>query len=257
VTLTAVPQEDFGFVGWDGDIVSTENPLVLTMSRHYRLNARFRTIRFTEDFETGAISRVPWVVEGPPWVVQTNRVSGGLYAARTPVIGPRESASLTIITNTGSGSGSFDVHVSSELAWDYFEFLIDGTVVRRWSGEVPWQSFTFNLSAGSHTFTWRYTKDPNFESGLDAGFIDNIYLPPPRTAGGGPDEATLTINLFSEGAQITLQGVPGTRYSLEAAPSLQGPWDVITTQSSASGVINFLDLQAIGLQRRFYRGRVE
>jgi hypothetical protein len=257
VTLTAVPQEDFGFVGWEGDIVAVENPLTLTMSRNFRLSARFRTVRFTEDFETGGFGRAPWVTDATPWIVQTNHVAGGLYAARSPVIPARESTSLTINTNTGAGSGSFDVRVSSEPAWDFFEFLIDGTVVRRWSGDVPWESFTFNLSAGTHSFTWRYSKDPNFEAGLDGAFIDNIYLPPPRTAGGGSEQASLAINLFSEGAQITLEGEAGVTYAIEAAPGLNGPWNVIATQASPSGVINILDLQAIGLNRRFYRGRVE
>lgn len=159
-------------------------------------------------------------------------------------------------TNTGSGSGSFDVKVSTEAAWDFFEFLIDDTVVKRWSGEVDWQSFIFNLSAGTHSFTWRYTKDPNFEAGLDAAFIDNLYLPPPKSAGTGGGATTLSIHLFSEGAQITLQGEAGVTYEIQAAPQVDAGWTVIATQASPSGIINVLDVQSVGEAHRFYRARV-
>ncbi len=255
VTVTAVPQEDFAFAGWDGDILSSENPLTFTMSRNLRLSARFRTVRFTDDFETGNLLRIPWHSDAPAWTVETNVFTGGSYVARSAAIGPRESTSLVITTNTGSGTASFDLKVSSEPAWDFLEFLIDGAVVRKWSGEVDWQSFTYSLSAGTHTLTWRYTKDPNFEAGLDAAFVDNMYLPPARAGGGGAGSASLSIHLFTEGAQITLQGEAGVSYTIEAAPTVKGPWTPIATQVSPSGIINVLDLQAIGMETRYYRAR--
>lgn len=253
VTLTAVPQPDFAFVGWEGDVASTENPLTLVASRNLRLTPRFRTVRFTEDFESGDFSRVPWNNAAPSWTVQTNPVAAGFFAARSGPAGHGQSSSLTLVTNTASGTGSFDLRVSSEPGWDFFEFLVDGTVVRRWSGEVPWQTFTFQLSAGDHTFTWRYVKDPNFTAGLDAAFLDNVYLPPPSSTGGGSLRPLLSIHLFPEGAQITVVGEPGVPYELQAAPSVSGPWSHIATQASGSGIINILDLQAVGTDRRFYR----
>lgn len=254
VTLTAVPDGDFAFADWSGDVSSTANPLELIMSRSLRVTPRFRTARFTDDFESGSLSRIPWAAEAPSWVVQTNVVSSGIFAARTARIGGRQSTSLVLSTNTGTGTASFDVRVSTEPAWDVFEFLIDGAVVKRWSGEVEWQPYTFNLGGGRHTFTWRYTKDPNFDGGLDAAFIDNLYLPPPASSGGGR-APTLAITLFSEGAQITLQGEPNVVYEVQVATSITGPWSVLATQSAASGVINVLDLQAVGETRRFYRAR--
>ncbi|MBX3745222.1 MAG: hypothetical protein KF833_07910 [Verrucomicrobiae bacterium] len=255
VTLTAVPQPDFAFVGWEGDVASTQNPIDIAINRNLRVTPRFRTVRFTDDFETGDLSRIPWTQGDPPWIVQTNVVAAGSFALRTPPIDHRQTAVLSLTTNTGSGTASFDVRVSTEPAWDFFEFLIDDTVVRRWSGEVPWQTVTFNVSAGTHTFTWRYTKDPNFQSGLDAAFLDNLYLPPPSGSGSGGQQPTLTLTLFSEGGQLTLQGEPGVTYDFEAAPSLAGPWSVIGSQSSSSGIINLLDLEAVGQSRRFYRAR--
>lgn len=256
VTLTAVPQEDFAFVGWEGDVVSSENPLVLTMTRNQRITPRFQTVRFTEDFETADFSRLPWVVNAPRWIVQTNEPPRGGYAARTPPLTGRQSASLVLTTNTGPGLVSFDIRVSTEPSWDVLDFLIDGTVVRRWSGELPWQTVTFNLGGGPHTFTWRYTKDPNFEAGLDTVFLDNLYLPPPPPSGGS-ERPTLGIRLFSEGPQLTLQGEPGVVYEIHSAPTATGPWSILTSQSSPSGIINALDVQAVGSAQRFYRARVK
>jgi len=256
VTVTAVPLEDFAFVGWEGDIVSGENPLTLTITRNQRITPRFQTVRFTEDFESGDFSRLPWVLSAPRWLFQTNEPPRAGFSARTPALGGRQSASLALSTNTGPGLVSFDVRVSTEPAWDVLEFLIDGTVVRRWSGEHPWQTVTFNLGGGPHTFTWRYSKDPNFEAGLDAVFLDNIYLPPPRAIGGS-FRPTLSIRLFSEGPQLTLQGEPGVVYEIQSAPSPAGPWFSLLTQSSPSGVINALDVHAVGAAQMYYRARVK
>lgn len=256
VTLTAIPQDDFAFVSWEGDIVSAENPLTLVMSKSLRIVPRFRTARFTEDFETGDFSRIPWLLENPRWTLQTNSVGAGLFAVRSPKIQGKQSTSLVLSTNTGSGTASFEFRASTEPAWDLFEFLIDGAVAKRWSGELPWQTFSFSLGAGRHTFTWRYTKDPNFESGEDAVFLDNLYLPPPAAGSGGSQRPVLAIHLFAEGAQINVQGEAGIAYDVEAAAALSGPWNVIATQSSASGIINLLDLEAVGDSRRFYRARV-
>ncbi|MBL9134330.1 MAG: hypothetical protein JNK85_00615 [Verrucomicrobiales bacterium] len=256
VTLTAIPQDDFAFVSWEGDVVSTENPLTLVMTRNLRVTPRFRTARFTEDFETGDFSRIPWALENPRWVLQTNSVGAGMFAARSPKIQGRQSTSLVLSTNTGAGTASFEFRVSTEPAWDVFEFLIDGAVAKRWSGEQPWQTYSFNLGAGRHTLTWRYTKDPNFEGGDDAVFVDNVYLPPPSGGSGGSQRPVLAIHLFSEGAQLNLQGEAGVTYDIEASPSVAGPWTVIATQTSTSGIINLLDLEAVGDSRRFYRARV-
>lgn len=255
VTLTALPLEDFAFVGWEGDIVSGENPLTLTMTRNLRITPRFQTVRFTDDFETGDFSRIPWALNEPRWIVRTNEPPRDGFSARTPGLAGRQSASLTLATNTGPGLVSFDVRVSTEPTWDVFEFLIDGTVVRRWSGEHPWQTVTFNLGGGPHTFTWRYSKDPNFESGLDTVFLDNLYLPPPRAIGGSV-RPTLGIRIFSEGPQLTLQGEPGVLYEMQSAPSPAGPWSTLLIQSSPSGIINALDVHAVGAPQTYYRARV-
>ena len=84
-----------------------------------------------------------------------------------------------ILTRTlPAGTVSFDFKVSSEQNWDFLEFYLDGRRIARWSGEVGWLTFQFDVTAAEHTLEWRYIKDVvNTSEGLDAGFIDNLQLP--------------------------------------------------------------------------------
>ena len=52
------------------------------------------------------------------------------------------------------------------------EFYLNGIRLQRWSGEVGWQNYQFPVTAGLNRFEWRYTKDANFSSGLDAAYLD-------------------------------------------------------------------------------------
>jgi 5-hydroxyisourate hydrolase-like protein (transthyretin family) len=66
--------------------------------------------------------------------------------------------------------------VSSEAGYDILSFKIDSTEMASISGEVGWQTRTFSLSAGYHTFWWYYTKDRSVSSGADAGWVDKVQI---------------------------------------------------------------------------------
>jgi hypothetical protein len=55
--------------------------------------------------------------------------------------------------------------------------IIDGVTVAVYSGEIDWSEEMFAIEAGEHLIEWIYTKNDNGTSGLDAVWIDNIYLP--------------------------------------------------------------------------------
>ena len=61
-------------------------------------------------------------------------------------------------------------------------FYIDGDEMDKWAGEIDWSQSTFNVTAGEHTFTWRYNKDQGVVSGEDAVWVDNIIFPPVSSA---------------------------------------------------------------------------
>ncbi len=153
-------------------------------------NAGFAEVTFTvstpvasgsEDFETGNLSRLPWVTTGNGlWAAKTTRVHGGAYAAEAPVsIRNDESASMEVTMDCAAGNISFWYSVSSEENDDELLFYIDGVQKLANSGEVPWTQATFPVSAGSHTFKWVYSKDGIFSDGADTAWVDDIVFPVP------------------------------------------------------------------------------
>ena len=81
----------------------------------------------TEDFETGNLTKLPWVTSGNgAWAVKTTTKHGGLYAAEAPVsIVDNQSASLEVPVNSVAGNITFWYSVSSEASFDYLRFYVE------------------------------------------------------------------------------------------------------------------------------------
>ena len=120
-----------------------------------------------------------------PWSVSSQAANTGSFGARSGVIGDSQSSTLSLTQVTTAGTISFARRVSSESGFDFLRFSIDGVQVGSWSGEVPYSTVSFPVTAGTHTFSWTYSKDGSVVSGLDAAFIDNVVFPV-NTA--GPDD---------------------------------------------------------------------
>lgn len=138
-----------------------------------------------EDFETGDFSKFPWTHEGQTdWTIDDETFYEGLYGARSGVINDLQETVLTLeIDVLGSGEISFYKKVSCEddpngTGYDYLSFAIDDQEQGRWDGEIDWSKETFEVSAGLHTFRWRFYKDPYVSEGQDAAWVDYITLPP-------------------------------------------------------------------------------
>ena len=71
-----------------------------------------------------------------------------------------------------------DVGTQTGNYYDYLAFYIDNVEQAKWAGEIDWSQNTFNVSAGEHTFLWKYIKDQGVSSGQDSAWIDNIIFPP-------------------------------------------------------------------------------
>lgn len=114
-----------------------------------------------------------------PWTVDTTVAQDSVSSARSGGISHGQSSSM-ITTFEGPGALSFQWKVSSEAAYDYLSLFVDGALVTRISGEVPWTPVSHAVGAGSHTVEWRYSKDPLDTALLDAGWVDRIaFVPPP------------------------------------------------------------------------------
>jgi hypothetical protein len=248
--LTAAPSRDFEFVGWSGAVNSTVNPVTLVMNQNYTLSAMFQLKSYTDGFESGGLASLAWSNGGnSPWRVQSGVVSAGSFAAQSGPVGDSQQSSLLLITNLLSGTCSFDYRVSSEAGWDFLEFYLNGVRLGRWSGDVGWASFQFRVVAGLNTLEWRYSKDANFSAGLDAAFIDNVYLPLPDAA----IAPRLTLLPLPSGADmLQVQGLSGREYVIQTSTNLLD-WNSVATNSSDTGTIQWTDSNAANYPIRFYR----
>ncbi|MBP7825407.1 MAG: S8 family serine peptidase [Verrucomicrobia bacterium] len=251
VTLLATPDLLQDFVGWSGAIASLDNPLVFNITSPVTLTANFAPKVFADDFEKGEFDteRLDWDLEGDagnvPWTVQSDIVSQGQFAARSGAIGHGQASTLALTVRSTGGTGAFDLRVSSEANWDYLEFYIGDELVERWSGEVDWQSYQFELPAGLQTLAWRYVKDVSGVGGWDAAFIDNLELPLVPT--------TFLITNVRRGAfDVQTTGQSNLEFYIQASPDLLH-WSNVATNRTADHPIPFTDPEAVTNGMRFYR----
>ncbi|MFN0066437.1 MAG: Calx-beta domain-containing protein [Limisphaerales bacterium] len=254
VTVTATPQRDYEFVQWEGTVASADNPLQLLMDRDHVLTARFRPREYLETFEGGSFGGLPWQFGGEAaWTITDVTAAGGRFSARSGLIGHSQSSRLILDYETGPGAGTFDYRVSSEADWDWLEFWVDGARVAKWAGEVPWQTHTFNVTAGRHRFEWRYARDRNFVGGQDAAWIDNLDLPAAVTVPTGALPApTLALTPRAGGGMVVkVLGQSGRSYTLEASADMR-TWRPVATQVM-SGALLFIEDTEGRSAIRFYR----
>lgn len=132
-----------------------------------------------ENWETGTTDQFPWGFDGEAdWYIDNTTVHEGNYALRSGVITHNETSTLSLAGTVGtSGNISFYKKVSSESNYDYLRFYIDGVQTAEWSGDMDWAEHIFPVTAGFHTFEWKYEKDFSVSSGSDAAWIDYIVFP--------------------------------------------------------------------------------
>ena len=250
ILLTAVPNNGYEFVNWEGAVASSANPLSVTVNGDMTLTAHFRAHVFTEGFESGGLTALPWVSTGDqPWIVQTNVVSSGQYAARSGAITGNQSSSLVLTNVTAAGVASFDYKVSSETNFDSLQFDLNGVLQQSWSGEISGflrSVARFAVPAGTNTFEWRYAKDTVGSLGLDAAFIDNLDLPLIAPS-------LRLLNPTPTGFQVQFQGSSTQPVRIQASADLASWQTLATTNLAAGAVVQFTDAQAPNYGFRFYR----
>ena len=244
VLFSATPDPNYEFVDWEGGLSSSANPLAVLVNADIAFTARFRAHAFTDGFESGGLTALPWSQGG--WQVQTNVVSSGKYAARSGAIANSQTNNLSLTYSTPEGVGSFDYKVSSETNWDRLEFYLNGVLLQSWSGEVGWATYQFAVPAGTNLFEWRYVKDPSGSVGLDAAFIDNLDLP----------QVATSLRLFNPtvgGCQVQYQGAAPQSVRIQGSTNLASWQDISTMVMSNGDLIQFTDPQTPYPSYRFYR----
>ena len=119
-----------------------------------------------------------------PWVVtSTSQDNGhnGTYCIKSGNSGVGSStssisATFTLVTD---GSISFLGGIYGEgtsTVWDKCIFEIDGVQQFSYGALAAWATYTFPLTAGQHTFTWKYSKDGSVNPTGDAFFVDDVVV---------------------------------------------------------------------------------
>ena len=149
--------------------------ITLTVNDPAMGSLRVGLVVYSEDFETldnGAFE-LPngWTNDNErPWVVENHTLKSGNAG--------QDNSNSTIQATynfTNPGKISFSYRISSEDYSDKGFFSIDGVTKIDVSGSSD-GTFTENVDAGEHTFSWWYSKDGSQSHGEDAFFIDNIVI---------------------------------------------------------------------------------
>ena len=111
-----------------------------------------------------------------PWTV----VDGYIQSGNAGVSSSTSTISFTMTVGTDANF-EFDAECMGEGTssyWDHCDFYIDGTRVFYHGAELGsgWNHYSFPITAGSHTFTWSYTKDSSVDPTGDYFAIDNIAI---------------------------------------------------------------------------------
>ena len=130
-----------------------------------------------EPFETGDFSLFDWQIDPTyPWSITTNAPYEGTYCMMSGGAGVANVVSNMTVTVDIPADGimSFFGKISCENNWDFGYFYIDGVQKGSYTGAGSWGERKFDITAGTHTFQWRYTKDGSVNSNDDRFYVDYI-----------------------------------------------------------------------------------
>lgn len=120
-------------------------------------------------------TNLTWQTEGDAgWFPQTEVTADGVAAAQSGTVADNGWSCLATRVR-GSGVLAFDWRSSSEEAYDWLVFSVDGVIQRALTGESGWQRVQFALDGvGDHEIRWEYWKDESVSEGGDCGWLDRV-----------------------------------------------------------------------------------
>ena len=165
-----------------------------------------------EDFELGLDPQMWQNDASNPWTCVTESPYEGQYCVKSGAISHSQETSLTLPFEVGGADSiAFYYKVSSENNYDKLFFYIDNVEKANWSGTVAWSRAQYAVTAGTHTFTWKYKKDTSVSSGSDCAWIDFVILPRDMSLACS---AGLDINAC-EDSDVQINGYAANYTSLE------------------------------------------
>ena len=150
------------------------------------------------------------------WTVASDQVFEGTNSLRSArVFNTNGTSDLTFTGNFNTGIVAFAYRVSSYQGFGLFDFLVDGTVVNSDSGESGWKSYSYQITAGSHTLIWRFRNSLGFACNgnvtppsqggaacADRAWIDALVLP--LVLASSTPTLSTSANPSSAGQSVTL-----------------------------------------------------
>ena len=140
-----------------------------------------------ESFESNSFDEFLWESSGDEnWVIDSLVSYEGSNSAKSGTIDHNMTSEVSIMVEVvEDGEIRFNKKVSCEDVgsysgnyYDYLAFYIDGVEQNKWAGELDWSQHSYSVTAGEHTFLWKYSKDQGIVGGQDAAWIDSIIFPP-------------------------------------------------------------------------------
>jgi hypothetical protein len=179
ITLTAIPDTGQDFLGWGGAATGTKTSIALVMSTNQTVSASFG-IPLPVALDN---PNLVWTTGGSAaWYGQTAVSEDGTNAAQTGLISNSQQTWLQGVASnlTQNCQLSFWWNVSSQSP-DNLAFALDGTQLYSIASEaVGWQHVIVNLTAGTHTLLWTYTKGggdvPTGIPFTDSGWVDQVQI---------------------------------------------------------------------------------
>lgn len=215
-----------------------------------------------EDFETGDLSRWPWVTYGDAlWTVSDADRHTGTYAARAGSMSAGGSSYLQITLDCEAGEISFFKKLYCPAGM--LIFYVDGEAIGEWTGVTEWDAtpVVYSVPAGIHTFEWEYWDLLGDPAGTV--WLDDIDFPPvsgehivniSAGPGGTPNpvgpngDVTCTVNAYdSLGHDLVYEwsadagsfNNTSVRSPTWTAPATTGDYQItVTVSCSEDGTVN-------------------
>ena len=142
------------------------------------------------NFEGNSIPNVFTNNSTNPWiVVNASQGSGhnGTYCIKSGNSSVASSTSEISITVNYTSAGTISFlggcwGEGTSTFWDHCDFYIDDERVLYFGAKGTWETYTFDVTAGTHTFKWSYTKDSSVNPTGDAFFVDDITIDMPSAS---------------------------------------------------------------------------
>jgi hypothetical protein len=155
-----------------------------------------------------------------PWTV----VDGHIQSGNGGVNNSTSSITVTV-TYPADGTISFDFwsrgEGSDSYDWDNSRFYIDDERMFCYGVHNNWESYSTEVSAGTHTFKWEYKKDGSVNPDGDYFAVDNVVM--------RSNELNWEEPVFVENEEFTITGLtPTTTYCVR----VQGICDDVVTEWS-------------------------